>query len=91
MRSLPVISISISAPCYASTCRYFATCIPHPDRSITCECPTSCPNIPDVGQVCGSNGQTYESHCALRMDVCRKQIDVTAKNTGRCGKCVFSE
>ena len=56
---------------------------------MTCTCLTTCPGIPDVGPVCGSNGLTYENHCAMRMDVCRKRIDVSVRNTGRCSKCVY--
>ena len=65
-------------------------CIPLPDSSFTCECPTSCPWLADVGSVCGSNGETYESNCAFQIDACARNLDIFIKRTGECGKIISS-
>lgn len=56
--------------CEAHYCP-FGRCLVKDDDQPTCDCPSSCPPLPQP--VCGSDNQTYTSECHLIKEGCKRQ------------------
>ncbi|XP_044740905.1 agrin-like isoform X2 [Chrysoperla carnea] len=71
--------------CKELNCHFGAICTDRRGLAI-CECHSECDNeTPGAQQVvCGSDGQTYESECQLRLVACRHQRDIVVYAFGPC-------
>ncbi|PAA51720.1 hypothetical protein BOX15_Mlig031223g1 [Macrostomum lignano] len=80
-------------PCHEVTCPDNAQCVPALNmHKYKCTCPTDCWDIgdsDDSGQVCGSDGITYESLCHLQRASCHAAVMVTPVYRGVCDPCVL--
>lgn len=71
--------------CKELNCHFGAICTDRRGLAI-CECHSECDNeTPGAQQtICGSDGQTYESECQLRLVACRHQRDIVVYAFGAC-------
>lgn len=74
----------LSAPCSTVTCELYAECVSSNDTTGVCVCPNDCPS--KLSPVCGSDGNTYNSACHLRVDSCKRKANVTVRHVGKCSK-----
>lgn len=88
------ITRSIPKPCSQVTCSFGAVCRER-NRKAHCVCEDACHSNPEGhggnhhdhdadGQVCGSNGQTYESECGMKLFSCRIQEAIFPVFNGPC-------
>jgi len=82
-----------SERCSEMQCPYLQLCIISSDGLPTCVCDFNCSATPSpapapssASVVCGSNGQTYESECQLKLTACRLQTPITVASQGNCNK-----
>lgn len=72
-------------PCESKYCPWNGDCsesIQHRTSVAQCSCPRGCVHHP--GPVCGHDGNTYPSHCRLRVDSCHNQRTLWVKHQGPC-------
>ena len=65
-----------------SNCSFGAIC---DSQTGECVCSTEC--VESNQHVCGSDGATYDSECALHVRACKEQLDLRVVNQGDCGEC----
>ena len=75
----------LSAPCSTVTCELYAECnVSSNGTTGVCVCPSDCPS--KISPVCGSDGNTYNSACHLRVDSCERKANVTVRHVGKCSE-----
>lgn len=73
--------VYIAEVCEAVECEHGAYCI-----SGRCVCPTTCPE--NVGEkVCGSDGKTYSTECALQRAACNRDPKLPSLQMTFYGEC----
>lgn len=78
--------ITNSDPCEDVTCNYGANCELTPQGHPVCLCSTVCfEELSVEKKVCGTNGQTYSSRCAMEKASCEEQREIRVATTGPCG------
>jgi hypothetical protein len=69
-------------PCIFTTCPYASICRQDQTAgSAVCECPI-CDAV--FAPVCGDDGKTYSSKCALLAEACTSKKDIYVNTTGEC-------
>ncbi|CAB3365946.1 Hypothetical predicted protein [Cloeon dipterum] len=73
--------------CEGKQCDFYALCESDGNGNSKCVCPHGCPA--DVSSaVCGSDGKTYRSECALRNHACKVQKIILVAHKGDCDACL---
>ena len=75
----------VSGNCSTVRCDHGATC-KIVDGRAKCECEIPC--IESGGRVCGSDGKTHRSTCALSKEQCAEQRLIKIINSEACGELV---
>lgn len=75
---------SLPAPCSTVTCQLYAECVSSNGTSGVCVCPNDCPS--KSSPVCGSDINTYDSECHLRVASCNRKTNVSVRHVGECSK-----
>ena len=70
--------------CDDMMCRYGAVCSIH-DSVAMCDCHMSCQRESTFVTVCGTDGQTYASHCELNLFSCRLQREIQVGESRKWG------
>ncbi|KAL8568100.1 hypothetical protein ACOMHN_000324 [Nucella lapillus] len=83
------VRVKQRGPCYGCgsvKCEFYAVCESDGDQP-RCVCPTesSC-RMADL-KVCGSDGQTYDNECQMKIASCRRKQIITVTSAGDCEKC----
>ena len=64
-------------------CKFGATL----DENGKCSCPKiNCKTVAKSGNLCASNGVTYNSYCDIFHDICKQQIYLFVFKKGACGR-----
>ncbi|XP_051154479.1 agrin-like isoform X3 [Leptopilina boulardi] len=90
-REIRVLYTGLCNGCENKKCDYYAECESDNGGEANCICPKSCENVTQVAgattKVCGSNGITYASECALKKAACEVQILIEINYRGDCELC----
>ncbi|XP_032237373.2 agrin [Nematostella vectensis] len=69
-------------PCLAKRCPPYAQCVPDHVLKARCTCPERCPLTYNL--ICGSDGVSYLSACAMRATACQQNRNITVAHHGAC-------
>ena len=70
-------------------CKFYSKCEVDANNQPHCVCPEEkCLKTREL--VCGDDGNTYDSLCALKAESCSKKKPIKVKNQGVCGKKLIS-
>ncbi|CAJ0557949.1 unnamed protein product, partial [Mesorhabditis spiculigera] len=69
-------------PCDGHVCAVGTTCKIGQHRRPECRCSQQCPL--HRSPVCGSDGQTYENDCVMKVAACREDRQITVWKEGNC-------
>ena len=78
-------SFGLPDPCQNVTCDYHSKCSALPNDTAVCLCEDDCASEP-YKPVCGSDGVTYQSECALKAKACKERKVITVDAEGICRK-----
>ena len=85
INSFNIYFVFIADPCAGKECQYYGTCKKLSQTQSSCSCP-DCSTTLEYSPVCGSDGKTYASQCALKAASCKQQKDVFVYKQKSCGK-----
>ena len=71
--------------CNERNCQYGGVCTVDSSGQSLCQCNIYCTRQYDP--VCGTDGNTYNNPCLMRVARCQFQSDITRLRYGQCGKC----
>uniref|UniRef100_A0A914VMR4 Agrin n=2 Tax=Plectus sambesii TaxID=2011161 RepID=A0A914VMR4_9BILA len=73
--------------CADVECDYYAVCVTDGKGNGECQCPRveDCPQLDKP--VCGTDGQTYNNLCQLKVSACHSQRFVMSASEGACDSC----
>ena len=78
-----VPSCCVAATCQPGVCRARQTCVVVAGAP-TCVCRCEGARCRTEGEVCGSDGVTYDSELALEMQACSTDSDTRRRHHGKC-------
>ena len=91
-----ICSIFFPGGCANVTCEFYSVCKSQGiGRPGLCVCPEDCVEEEvqdvmiveeDMNKVCGTDGQTYQSECLMKIAACNKQQYIVVANKGECGE-----
>lgn len=72
--------------CESINCSHYGRCELNEYGQAECHCPKVCIRV--ESPVCGSDGQTFENECELKVKACKLQVLIKVVSLGPCGECV---
>ena len=73
-------------PCSAVECDYYGVCISDEQRSTSCVCRQTYPDM--YKPICGSDLKTYSNVEAMKVTSCKSKKKIIEKSSGECSKSV---
>lgn len=75
----------VKSPCVGHFCPFYAVCLINVTTNLPhCVCDTNCNGNIEEYAVCGTDGQTYENNCMLRLASCLQNQRIKVKHNGSC-------